>query len=354
MASSCTNPRRMRRILTLSVAIAGTTLALLPPLPAEAAGKSPVTAKKKPSDENSKTSTATGADAGSDGPAAAEKKGAGTPLDLPLPAEGSPGAPVATGAVGTAGTVSDSKTAVQPGADAPAKDGRAPNATVEPETLAEFSALPPRIQQLIRDAIDLTRLNLTYTPGSADPDNGGMDGPGAVYYLLHAHRFNDAVPESSGQYLWVRKSGAFFPVVNKSDESVEFNELLPGDLLFWTGAAIAGQDVPISEVMLYLGREKESGQRIMFGASEGRSYHGAKRRGVSIFDFAMPKLDAAGAADVKESKDDFVGFARVPGMRGAGNAAALAAGADASGSASKSTPKPSAQSVPKKKGKSKK
>jgi cell wall-associated NlpC family hydrolase len=332
----------MRRILTLSVAIASATLALLPLLPAAAAGKSTAAAKKKPADDNANTSTATGADAGS------EKKAAGTPLDLPLPAGGGPGAPVTTNAAGTA---PDSKAASKVGADAPAKNGHGPNATVELETLGEFSAQPPRIQQLIRDAIDLTRLNLTYNPGSADPDNGGMDGPGTIYYLLHAHRFNDAVRESSGQYLWVRKNGAFFPVVNRSDESVEFNELLPGDLLFWAGAAIAGQDIPISEVMLYLGRDKESGQRIMFGASEGRSYHGVKRRGVSVFDFAMPKPDAAG---VKESNADFVGFARVPGMRSGGNAAVLAVGTVASANAAKPASSPSKQSVPKKKGKSKK
>ena len=75
-----------------------------------------------------------------------------------------------------------------------------PNATVEPDDIAEFAAQPPRIQQLIRDAIDLTRLNLTYTFGSADPDNGGMDCSGTIYYLLHAHGFNDVARDSSGQY----------------------------------------------------------------------------------------------------------------------------------------------------------
>ncbi len=266
-------------------------------------------------------------------------------MDLPLPAEGGLGAPA--GKTSAEGAASSAKPAAKPGADALTKDGHAPNATVEPETIAEFAAQPPRIQQLIRDAIDLTRLNLAYTSGSADPDNGGMDDSGAIYYLLHAHRFNDAARESSGVYLWARKSGAFFPVVSRSDESVEFNELLPGDLLFWAGAAKPGQDVPISNVMLYLGREKETGQRIMFGASDGRSYHGVQRRGVSVFDFALPKLDAAGG-----EKADFVGFARVPGMRSGGNA--VGPGADAPGNASKSAPNPPVMSVPKKKGKSKK
>jgi len=326
----------MNRFLTIPAVLVVATLVLFPVQPAAAA-------RKKPAVEKAKAPAVTGNDAGSDGSAPSEKKGTGTPLDLPLPAEGGSGAPART--TNAEGTPPGAK----PGADAPTKDGHAANATVEPESIAEFAVQPPRIQQLIRDAIDLTRLNLAYTASSADPDNGGMDGPGAIYYLLHAHRFNDVVREASGQYLWVRKSGAFFPVVNRNDESVEFNELLPGDLLFWRGAAKPEQDVPISEVMIYLGREKETGQRIMFGASAGRGYHGVQRRGVSVYDFAMPKPDAAGA---EKDKADFVGFARVPGMRSGGNAAVPIAGA--AGNASKPTPNPPAKSVPKKKGKSKK
>ena len=173
---------------------------------------------------------------------------------------------------------------------------------------------PPRIQQLLRDAIDLTRLNLTYTFGSADPDSGGMDCSGTIYYLLRAHNFTDTPRDSSGQYLWARKGNAFFPVVSKSADSVEFKELLPGDLMFWTGTYESGRDVPISHVMLYLGREKGTGKRIMFGASDGRSYNGIQRWGVSVFDFKMPK--AADAASPEKSKAEFVGFARIPGLRG--------------------------------------
>src|SRR4051812_37280310 len=46
--------------------------------------------------------------------------------------------------------------------------GHAPAATIEPEKLAEFSSQPARVQQLIAAALELTKLNLTYTYGSAD------------------------------------------------------------------------------------------------------------------------------------------------------------------------------------------
>jgi len=45
-------------------------------------------------------------------------------------------------------------------------------------------------------------------------------------------------------------------------------------LMFWTGTYETGRDIPVSHVMLYLGREKGSGKRIMFGASDGRSWLG--------------------------------------------------------------------------------
>ncbi|MEI9894680.1 MAG: hypothetical protein WDN28_12525 [Chthoniobacter sp.] len=71
--------------------------------------------------------------------------------------------------------------------------------------------------------------------------------------------------------------------------------------------------MPISHVMMYLGREKGSGKRIMFGASDGRSYNGVQRWGVSVFDFKMPN---ANATNPEKAKVEFVGFARIPGLRG--------------------------------------
>ena len=198
------------------------------------------------------------------------------------------------------------------GSEAPSGSKYGPDATVEPEKIAEFSSQPARVQQLIRDAIDLTRQNLTYTFGSADPTKGGMDCSGTIYYLLQAHDLKDVPRDSSGQYLWARKACAFYPVVSKNAESVEFEQLEPGDLMFWTGTYQSGRDVPISHVMLYLGREKGTGKRIMFGASDGRSYNGVQRWGVSVFDFKMPKNDPN---NTEKRRVDFVGYARIPGLR---------------------------------------
>jgi hypothetical protein len=63
------------------------------------------------------------------------------------------------------------------------------------------------------------------------------------------------------------------------------------------------RDVPISHVMLYLGTEKATGKPVMWGASDGRSYGGKQRFGVSVFDFKLPR---------SESKSRFVGFGQLP------------------------------------------
>ncbi len=188
---------------------------------------------------------------------------------------------------------------------------RAPAATLEPDDLREFAAQPAGIQQLIRAALALTKLNLTYTYGSADPAKGGMDCSGTMYYLLRAQDIAEVPRDSSSQYAWVRKRGPFFAVVSKSAESFEFDDLRPGDLLFWTGTYETGREIPISHVMLYLGTEKKTKKRVMFGASDGRSYAGIQRWGVSVFDFKMPREGSNGGG----SRVDFVGYARIPGLR---------------------------------------
>jgi cell wall-associated NlpC family hydrolase len=274
--------------------------------------KSSKTTKKKSPVSAAKKKTTAAPDA-ADAPAS--KKGSGSsPLDLPFPAKVGPSGEVKPIADKQEPAIraSGNSTSEKPDTEPAAKREHAPSATVEPEAIAEFAEQPPRIQQLIRDAIDLTRRNLTYTFGSADPDKGGMDCSGTIYYLLRAHGFDDVARDSSGQYLWARKSGACFPVVSKNPESVEFKEMLPGDLMFWTGTYQTSRDVPISHVMLYLGREKVGGKRIMFGASDGRSYNGVPRWGVSVFDFKMPKPDGE---NVEQAKVDFVGYARIPGLR---------------------------------------
>ena len=220
----------------------------------------------------------------------------------------------------------DSSSTEKPKADdaRPAKDTtegaksdaskHAPNATVEPGAIAEFATQPEGIQRLITSALELTKQNLTYTYGSSEPSNGGMDCSGTIFYLLHSQGFHDVPRDSSGQYEWARKHGQFFAVVSSKSDSFEFKDLLPGDLMFWTGTYQVERDIPISHVMLYLGTEKRTGNRIMFGASDGRSYNGHQRWGVSVFDFKMPKADSG---DQDKRRVDFVGYARIPALRGA-------------------------------------
>jgi cell wall-associated NlpC family hydrolase len=63
------------------------------------------------------------------------------------------------------------------------------------------------VKTLIADALELTTENLTYTYGSSDPANGGMDCSGTIYYVLRKTGFSDIPRDSSGQYAWTRKAG---------------------------------------------------------------------------------------------------------------------------------------------------
>jgi hypothetical protein len=137
-----------------------------------------------------------------------------------------------------------------------------------------------------------------------------MDCSGTIYHLLRAHGWKDVPRDSPGQNEWTRAGGGYREVVSKSAESAEFADLQPGDLMFWSGTYDTHRTgVAVSHVMLYLGTEAKTHQRVMFGASDGRSYHGVQRFGVSVFDFKMPRPD--------QVKTDFVGYGRIPGLRSA-------------------------------------
>jgi cell wall-associated NlpC family hydrolase len=154
--------------------------------------------------------------------------------------------------------------------------------------------------------LTLTTQNLTYTYGSDDPAKGGMDCSGFTSYILRLNGYADVPRDASSQYIWMWKSGAFRAVLSTHSETFEMDELRPGDLLFWMGTASTDHDPAISHVMIYLGREKATMKRIMVGSSDGRSYHGQTRWGVSVFDF---QLESA------TTHSRFVGYARLPGLR---------------------------------------
>jgi peptidoglycan DL-endopeptidase CwlO len=190
----------------------------------------------------------------------------------------------------------------------------AANASLSPDAVAGFETYPPKVQKLLTSALELTTRNLDYKYGSADPANGGMDCSGFVYYVLNQSGVSDVPRDSSGQYVWLRRAGTFEAVVSRKDDSFEFDNLKPGDLLFWTGTYSVERDPPITHAMIYLGREKKTGARVMVGASDGRTYQSQQRFGVSVFDFKMPRAEKGEVEDGK-THPRFVGYAHIPGLR---------------------------------------
>jgi cell wall-associated NlpC family hydrolase len=192
----------------------------------------------------------------------------------------------------------------------PGKKG-APNATLSPEEITGFDSYPAKVHQILEAGLELTKQNLGYTYGSADPSNGGMDCSGFIYYVLQQIGFSDVPRDSSQQYVWVRKTGNFNAVLSRNEDSFELDDLKAGDLLFWRGTYKIDRDPPITHVMIYLGREKRNKKRVMVGASDGRTYDGKQRWGVSVFDFKLPPPPKSGDAKISPV---FVGYGRIPGL----------------------------------------
>lgn len=192
--------------------------------------------------------------------------------------------------------------------------GHGPNATLDPAALQEFVEQPERVQKLLRSALDWAGKNVTYTYGSALPASGGVDCSGFIYYILREQGFEDVPRQANQQYVWLRKKNTFRAVLSSDPKTFELDELKPGDLLFWSGTYKIDRDPPITHTMIYLGTEIRRKQRVMIGASNGRSYDGKPRWGISVFDFKaglMPRLSDSEAA----LRPSFLGYARIPGLR---------------------------------------
>jgi len=187
----------------------------------------------------------------------------------------------------------------------------APDVTLSPDEIAGYENYPARVRQILDAGLELTKQNLGYTYGSADPANGGMDCSGFIYYLLTESGFKDVPRESSQQYVWVRKAGDFNAVLSRHEDTFELDALKPGDLLFWSGTYNIDRDPPITHTMIYLGREKRTKKRVMLGSSDGRTYDGKQRFGVSVFDFKLPPPPNSGDAKLSPV---FVGYGRIPGL----------------------------------------
>jgi peptidoglycan DL-endopeptidase CwlO len=188
----------------------------------------------------------------------------------------------------------------------------APNATLTPDAIKGFEDYPAKVQKLLASALELTTRNLDYKYGSADPATGGMDCSGFVYFVLKQNGVDDVPRDSSEQYVWLRRVRKFEPVLSQKDDSFELENLKAGDLLFWTGTYSVERDPPITHAMIYLGRERKTGRRVMVGASDGRIYQGESRYGVSVFDF---RIERPGKSDEGKLRPTFVGYGRIPGLR---------------------------------------
>jgi cell wall-associated NlpC family hydrolase len=188
-----------------------------------------------------------------------------------------------------------------------------PNVSLSPNAIEGYEKYPAKVRQILDAGLALTKENLGYTYGSGDPANGGMDCSGFIYYVLKQNGFPDVPRDSSQQYVWVRKAGDFNAVVSRKEDSFELDDLKPGDLLFWRGTYNIDRDPPITHTMIYLGKEKRTNKRVMVGSSDGRTYDGKQRWGVSVFDFKMPPPPKSGDAKISPV---FVGYGRIPGLNG--------------------------------------
>ncbi|MEP7077617.1 MAG: NlpC/P60 family protein [Chthoniobacterales bacterium] len=217
-----------------------------------------------------------------------------TPVETPAPSATPSATPTASETPGPSET--------------PRKKG-AP-ATISAIEIVEYEKYSPELRKVVDVALALTARGLEYKYGSADPAEGGMDCSGFVYYVLTQNGVRDVPRDSSQQYVWVRKAGTFQAVVSRKDDTFELEALHPGDLLFWTGTYSIERDPPITHAMIYLGHEKGTKHRIMVGASDGRTYKGESRYGVSVFDFKV----ARNSLPTEGRTPTFVGYGRIPGI----------------------------------------
>ena len=178
--------------------------------------------------------------------------------------------------------------------------------TLSIEDISGFDDYPKQIQSLVQSCLALTHLELGYLYGSSEPSKGGMDCSGTIFHVLHFQGLKDVPRQSDEMCNWVdKKTHLYLTPTATSFGSEEFDNLNPGDLLFWTNSTETTRKLPVTHVMVYLGKLKKSGKRIVFGSSDGRSFHGERRSGVSVFDFTLPR---------PESTKHFYGYGPTPGL----------------------------------------
>ena len=81
-----------------------------------------------------------------------------------------------------------------------------------------------------------------------------------------------------------------------------FSRLQPGDLLFWTGTYNTGRNPNISHVMVYMGKDPQTDEPLMFGARSTK-LKGKNGNSVDVYPFKYPKRGGRGT---------LVGYGRIP------------------------------------------
>lgn len=177
---------------------------------------------------------------------------------------------------------------------------------LETVELSEFDSLSHLRKNLIEGALSVARDSpwLPYLLGGAQPEAGGFDCSGAMYFVMRKAGLDP--PRSSGaQMAWLKKSGRLHDVSAdaKGLKHVSLANLLPGDLLFW--AMNENGTARIHHVAMYLGTEKIDGRAVMINSTNGRSYRGQKGNGYGVYDFRVPK---------PESPSKLVSYGSPPGI----------------------------------------
>jgi len=168
--------------------------------------------------------------------------------------------------------------------------------------------LPPWRTQIIAEALKVRSESTwpKYVFGSASPSKGGFDCSGAIYYTLRRLGYQ---PErtSSNQYLWLAKQGRISSVSPGVDSLAhpDFQHLLPGDLVFWSGTyePTDGRTIPVTHVGMYLGQLKGYHRPVMICASKGRYFNGKRRDGFGLYDFKLPS---------SKSRSKIVAYGAIP------------------------------------------
>jgi len=200
---------------------------------------------------------------------------------------------------------------IKPAPSPIAKKISTPNAAISLAEISGSESYSPDVRKIIDLGLNLTAKNLGYNINSADLGRRGMDSSGFVYYLLSQCGIKGVPRDARQQYIWVRKAGTFEAVLAQRDDSFELDALKPGDLLFWATPYSVSREPDVIQTMIYIGRDKATNQRLMVGASEGRTYKGQMRKGVTVFDF---KIGRTASKTGKEPASLFVGYGRIPGL----------------------------------------